>query len=80
MATAEAKKDRKEDMTKWNHFVNAPKFTGDELEFSNFEFKLQYVVRSEKEFEHYLDWVKELEKEPNRALGLPLLPSIVKRE
>ena len=38
-------------------------FSGDEKLFSDWEFKLQTFVRPLKQFEAYLDWVKERDSE-----------------
>ena len=45
-----------------------PKFSGEEREFKDFEFKLQQFIRPVAGLEKILNWVKDSDQEPNNNL------------
>jgi hypothetical protein len=51
------------ELSEWKSFGALDKFSGDEKSFSDWEFKFQTFVRPLKQFEAYLDWVKERDEE-----------------
>ena len=53
----------KMDLAEWKSFGALTTFDGDEKSFSDWEFKLQTFVRPLRQFEAYLDWVKERDEE-----------------
>ena len=53
------------ELTRWHSIQSVPKFSGTELHFRDFEFKLQQFVRPVNGFEKFLNWVKDSDHEPN---------------
>ena len=56
--------DHKKDLTEKKSFDKVPTFDGNEKDFTDFEFKFQQFVRPFKYFEQFLDWIKNLDEEP----------------
>ena len=56
------------ELTRWRSIQAVPKFSGTELHFRDFEFKLQQFVRPVNGFEKFLNWVKDSDHEPNNNL------------
>ena len=62
----EPKRDQQLKDTK--SFQSVPKWNGDEKSFTDFEFKLHQFVEPHRGFEKWLDWVKDLDEEPDEAV------------
>ena len=62
----EPKRDQQLKVTK--SFQSVPKWNGDEKSFTDFDFKLHQFVEPHRGFEKWLDWVKDLDEEPDEAV------------
>ena len=51
------------ELSEWKSLGALERFTGDEKAFADWEFKLQTFVRPLKQFEAYLDWIKDRDDE-----------------
>ena len=51
------------DLSEWKSFGSLERFSGDEKALADWEFKFQTFVRPLKQFESYLDWIKERDDE-----------------
>ena len=56
------------ELTRWRNIQSVPKFSGEERQFRDFEFKLQQFVRPVNGFQKFLNWVKDSDQEPNNNL------------
>ena len=56
------------ELTRWRSIQSVPKFSGEERQFRDFEFKLQQFVRPVTGFEKFLNWVKDSDQEPNNNM------------
>ena len=60
----DGREDHKKDLTEKKSFDKVPTFDGNERHFTDFDFKLEQFERPLKMFEKFLDWVKNLDDEP----------------